>query len=311
MFKEDDLPLDNEAYYSQDVLIHPSRTNSDGYYAWAFGGNNYLCDNITNATTAKNIEISAGNSANKKYDWSIELVTELPVEVSAAKMTSLCVPVELEIPDGVTAYILTGKEIANGNHLYAIDYEAYPNGTEVFNVEQINCGIIPAGMPVLIKAEAGVHYFPINYDADDADKDDAVLEEIADLEARNRLEGTHDARLISERDGIQHHILSKKNGKVGMFKVKMVSAAERGLNYVTTPTFINQAHRAWLPYSAAVSASGFSFAVGGKGHDTTGIDEVEVEREEVEAIYDLQGRRLEGITSPGFYIVNGKKIIVK
>ena len=311
VFKEDKLPLDDKAYNSQDVFIHPSRTDSDGYYAWAFDGSNYLCDNITNATTAKDIEISAGNNANKKYDWTIELVTELPVEVSAAKMTSLCVPVELEIPDGVTAYILTGKEIANGNHLYAIDYEAYPNGTEVFNVEQINCGIIPAGMPVLIKADEGVHYFPINYDAKDADKDDTMLDEIADLEARNRLEGTHDARLISERDGIQHHILSKKNGKVGMFKVKMVSETERGLNYVTKPTFINQAHRAWLPYSAAVSASGFSFAVGGKGHDTTGVDEVAVEREEVEAIYDLQGRRLEGITSPGFYIVNGKKIIVK
>ena len=311
VFKEDNLPLDDEAYNSQDVFIHPSRTDSDGYYAWAFGGNNYLCDNITNATTTKDVEISAGNSTNRKYDWSIELVTELPVEVSSAKMTSLCVPVELEIPDGVTAYILTGKEIANGNHLYAVDYEAYPNGTEVFNVEPIGCGIIPAGMPVLIKSEAGVHYFPINYDADDADKDDAVLEEIADLEARNRLEGTHDARLISERDGIQHHILSKKNNKVGMFKVKMVSAAERGLGYVTKPTFINQAHRAWLPYSAAMSASGFSFAVGGKGYDTTDVDEVTIEREENDAIYDLQGRRLEGITSPGFYIVNGKKIIVK
>jgi hypothetical protein len=51
--------------------------------------------------------------------------------------------------------------------------------------------------------------------------------------------------------------------------------------------------------------------VGGKGHDTTGIDGVTVEREEDNAIYDLQGRRLEGITSPGFYIVNGKKIFVK
>ena len=66
-----------------------------------------------------------------------------------------------------------------------------------------------------------------------------------------------------------------------------------------------------MPYSAAVSASGFSFAVGGKGYDTTDVDEVTIEREENDAIYDLQGRRLEGITSPGFYIVNGKKIIVK
>ena len=315
--KEDDLPLDNNEYYSQNNFLYPSRTNTEGYFAWVFYDNtqskkeNYLYDNITTATTATDVTVDASNANNKRYDWTIELVTELPVEVSAARMTSLCVPVELEIPDGVTAYILTGKEIADGNHLYAIDYETYTPGTEVFNVEPIKLGIIPAGMPVLIKAEEGVHYFPINYDAEDADKDDALLEEIADLEVRNRLEGTHDARLISERAGIQHHILSKKNNKVGMFKVKMVSEAERGLGYVKLPTFINQAHRAWLPYSAAVSASGFSFAVGGKGHDTTNIDEITIEREENDAIYDLQGRKLEGISSPGFYIVNGKKIIVK
>ena len=315
--KEDDLPLDNNEYYSQNNFLYPSRTNTEGYFAWVFYDNtqskkeNYLYDNITTATTATDVTVDASNANNKRYDWTIELVTELPVEVSAARMTSLCVPVELEIPDGVTAYILTGKEIADGNHLYAIDYETYTPGTEVFNVEPIKLGIIPAGMPVLIKAEEGVHYFPINYDAEDADKDDALLEEIADLEVRNRLEGTHDARLISERAGIQHHILSKKNNKVGMFKVKMVSAAERGLGYVELPTFINQAHRAWLPYSATAAASGFSFAVGGKGHDTTNIDEITIEREENDAIYDLQGRKLEGISSPGFYIVNGKKIIVK
>ena len=45
--------------------------------------------------------------------------------------------------------------------------------------------------------------------------------------------------------------------------------------------------------------------------ETTGIDDVEGEVEEVETIYDLQGRRLQEITHPGVYVVNGRKIVVK
>jgi hypothetical protein len=37
---------------------------------------------------------------------------------------------------------------------------------------------------------------------------------------------------------------------------------------------------------------------------------VEVENE-VKAIFDLTGRRVEAITAPGVYIVNGKKVLVK
>ena len=44
--------------------------------------------------------------------------------------------------------------------------------------------------------------------------------------------------------------------------------------------------------------------------DETAIEDVEVESD-VEVIYDMQGRRLEEITKPGIYIVNGKKIFVK
>ena len=55
-------------------------------------------------------------------------------------------------------------------------------------------------------------------------------------------------------------------------------------------------------------SAGFRFSFGG----TTVIEEVEVENEKVnEAIYDLAGRRLNEITKPGIYIINGKKVLVK
>ena len=45
--------------------------------------------------------------------------------------------------------------------------------------------------------------------------------------------------------------------------------------------------------------------------DNTGIDEVKGENGVAKTIYDLTGRRVENITAPGIYIVNGKKVLVK
>lgn len=44
--------------------------------------------------------------------------------------------------------------------------------------------------------------------------------------------------------------------------------------------------------------------------DPTGIEDVEIESD-VKAIYDLQGRCLNEITTSGIYVVNGKKVLVK
>ncbi len=43
----------------------------------------------------------------------------------------------------------------------------------------------------------------------------------------------------------------------------------------------------------------------------TAIDEVKGENGKVKVIYDLTGRRVDAITAPGIYIVNGKKTLVK
>jgi hypothetical protein len=61
-----------------------------------------------------------------------------------------------------------------------------------------------------------------------------------------------------------------------------------------------------LPVTGANPAAYYSFRFPG----TTGIENVEVENE-VKAIFDLTGRRVEEITAPGIYIVNGKKVLVK
>ena len=48
-----------------------------------------------------------------------------------------------------------------------------------------------------------------------------------------------------------------------------------------------------------------------KNDAETAIDEVKGENGKAKTIYDLTGRRVDAITAPGIYIVNGKKVFVK
>ena len=48
-----------------------------------------------------------------------------------------------------------------------------------------------------------------------------------------------------------------------------------------------------------------------KTGDETGIGKLKVENGKAKVIYDLTGRRVDAITAPGIYIVNGKKTLVK
>ena len=45
--------------------------------------------------------------------------------------------------------------------------------------------------------------------------------------------------------------------------------------------------------------------------NTTGIEEVKGENGKVKTVFDLSGRRLNEITAPGIYIIDGKKVLVK
>ena len=72
--------------------------------------------------------------------------------------------------------------------------------------------------------------------------------------------------------------------------------------------WLNNANKAYLPASVANGAASYSFRF---GEGTTGISEVKGENGEVKVIYDLTGRRVEAITAPGIYIVNGVKRVVR
>ena len=79
-------------------------------------------------------------------------------------------------------------------------------------------------------------------------------------------------------------------------------------NQAENTAFQNNSHKAYLPKTTGMNAVSYSFRF---GEGTTGIDEITENREQSTVIYDLTGRRVEEITEPGIYIVNGVKKLVR
>ena len=95
--------------------------------------------------------------------------------------------------------------------------------------------------------------------------------------------------------------------EVGLYKAVLNADATGAATGDTH--FKNNANKAYLvvPTAQAEGVASYSFRF---GEGTTGVENVVAENE-VKAIYDLTGRRVEAITAPGIYVVNGKKVLVK
>ena len=312
----DRIPLADEAgttYRSHDIYVGTSRTSTEGYFSLAFGSqnSNYLYDGVTKATVAS-------TTASNRFDWEVEVVRELPVPITAAKMATLYVPFELVIPEGVIAYVLYGEAVTgNGTHYDPSADKMIDPDKNVFALRRIQGGIIPAGTPVILQGEAKTYYFQINYVPTLSDEE-AKATYCYDGEIENMLQGSHMTTYIQEQTGITHYILSKKNDVVGMYKVRTYDSLTTSDGITTTfdagkESFQNNGHRAWLPMSNSKSlgAAGYLFSLSMDGDETTGVEHLKPENGEVEGIYDLQGRKLESVKERGIYIMDGKRVFIK
>ena len=169
---------------------------------------------------------------------------------------------------------------------------AIPEDVEVYTVTAVNTGyvtltqvtgVLPANTGVIVKAGKGDYNFVASTGA------------VADVTG-NLLSGTTKDTVIESAA----YVLGIKDGIVGLYTATTNGYAEG--------TFLNNANKAYLPKSAGMNAASYSFRF---GEGTTGINEVKGENAEVKTIYDLTGRRVEAITTPGIYIVGGKKVLVK
>lgn len=257
---------------------------------------NMVAEALANANTVNNNNVASSaqvNTAASELDAVLEplrtATKRYTLSVSAAGWASLYLDFPAEIPDfgnedeEAGVYIVTG--VKEGNWL---------------NLVKVTDDVLPANTGVVVKAAQGTYEF--KYSAEDA----------ADVSA-NILKGTVKDEYIEGKA----YVLGNKNG-IGFYQALLNFNAT--YNKITNEAdieqygvyFKNNAYKSYLlatdiPATLSRSA-GFRFSFGG----TTVIEEVEVENEKVnEAIYDLAGRRLNEITKPGIYIINGKKILVK
>ncbi len=212
------------------------------------------------------------NGTYSGYTWRLEEVTELPVNITAAGYASFYAPVAVTIPSEIEAYYLTNII------------------GEFASMTKIESGIIPANTGVMLTgangepAESNTYNFTITDDIDPIED--------------NMFNGSVAATYVTG----DAYVLANGNNGVGLYLATLNQEGK----------FKNNSHKAYLLksvlYPAAQMSAGFRFRF--DGGVTTEIEEVESINENVE-IYDLTGRKLQGISGAGIYIINGKKVLIK
>ena len=190
--------------------------------------------------------------------------------------------------DEAQSYTLTVGDA--GYATLFLDFNAaIPAEVEVYTVTEVNdgyvtltpvTGVLPANTGVIVKAAENDYTFAYSTD------------EAADVTG-NLLKGTVTDKNIEG----EAYVLGKVDGQVGLYKAEM-----------TGTSWKNNANKAYLPASAVSNKSAEFFGFDWEG--TTGVENVEVENAS-NVIYDLTGRKVETITAPGIYIVNGVKRVVR
>ena len=218
---------------------------------------------------------NAGASA-----WIISEVTDIAelsheITVGEAGYATLCLGYNAAIP------ALAGEEC--GVYTAAV-VDGYAAMTKVE-------GVLPANTAVIVKATAGTYNF--NY----------ATGEVSAIE-NNELEGTTINANITEDAYVLGYINVAEEGEEERKEVGLYTATK---NKLDNTAWLNNAFKAYLPKTAGMNAASYSFRF---GEGTTGVENVVVENE-VKAIYDLTGRRVENISAPGIYIVNGVKKLVR
>ena len=219
------------------------------------------------------------NGTYDGYTWWLEEVTELPVNITEAGYASFYAPVAVTVPEGLEAYYLT--TIIG----------------EFASMTKIENSKIPANTGVMLTGENGKLAESKTYNFTITDDIDPIED--------NMFNGSVAATYITG----DAYVLANGNNGVGLYlatlNYKVEGATENN-------AWLNNSHKAYLLksvlYPAAQMSAGFRFRF--DGGVTTEIEEVESINENVE-IYDLTGRKLQGISGAGIYIINGKKVIVR
>lgn len=207
---------------------------------------------------------------------------------------SLYLGFDAKIPEGITAWIVEG--VFENNVLDMVEVDGG--------------GIVPANTGLILSSESPKTNQKFYYSA---------VASTFDAED-NILTGTPYTKIVDCREQ-NVYMLGKKNDRIALYWTyenrdedgNKETVDGLGPNHNESGYVMCNANKSYLveatPNEEAVSVFGFSFRGGSTDIDEV-IDEVNGDSGNVKTVYDLQGRRLVKVTSPGIYIVDGKKVYV-
>lgn len=220
-------------------------------------------------------ELGVTTDIDDNISWTLEEVDSLSFSISNARYSTLCLPVEVQIPDGVKAYTFGGLNVTEG--------------VGVLNLEKVTTDYLPANEAVLlfsVEPAGGNFEFALTGGNHEKNGDNGFKGTIV----KTGFDLNLDERIFM--------YLTKVDDVMGFYKRK-------------TKAFTFGANKAYFfltPGQLAAVSRGMSMRL---IDGTTGIEDVPVDAVVEDTIYDLQGRRLDEVTAPGIYIVNGKKMYIK
>ena len=193
------------------------------------------------------------------------------VPINSYGYATLCLDMPVSVPDGATAYYCTLENNCA---------ELYPVGS-----------IIPSDMGVIIESAPNTTS-TFTYTTNSNSNEESILEE-------NLLVGFPRDTIV-EADGYAYYALNVKDNKLGFYIPQTaVDKADAASGFTA------KAYKAYLKVPAEQKANMFIIH---REDDEAAV--VPMAHISDDIVYDLQGRVV-NVPTPGLYIKNGKKIIVK
>lgn len=325
--------------YKNELTILPiegSNGQVNIYYNSSSYG--YAAYNVVSGYNLQQIANTKG-TANNAAAFYIEEVPHLEeLKNYDLKMThwgyaGLYLDFATEIPEALTAYVITNNEPED----VTTDDAGNPVGTIVLRELDGDNRVLPANTGVILKAKQEIEegatmlcsFVPTEKTFDGTEA----------LVSENKLDGSVVETYVPNYptgggwetyNSYDFYQFGVKNGKIGLYKAQE-KYYKSGSSYVVDNQWeyydLNGKRDNCIKVSAnkiylrtangalknASSSSRLKFRIADPDEEfVTDIEEVQTETEtKPEAIFDLQGRRIERITAPGLYIVNGQKRYVK
>ncbi len=232
------------------------------------GSGNYL-----NSYSDVNTGLWTGGASDNNNIWKIQEITSIKISIPANLYYAACYPFALELPEGVTAYVVgeTATETYDDtNYEYAV-------------LDSIAGSIVPAYMPVILHGAKATYTCNI------------IPGDSTTIETPNLLKGTTIKRALTKETFLATIAETSEAGTTALIKGSTTSTQIAVNKSYLMRVELNNAEQLYL----------------GKRSNLTSIDTIGA-YENIGTIYTLDGRKAERLEQGRIYITSkGNKIFVK